>query len=155
MPAPTLRTDIVIAQAAVNTYLAIGNSSSPTSYTAIANIGDITGPGLSAAVVDVTSHSNTDPWRQKITTLLDGGEVTLPCYFVPSSSGDGGHNNASGLENIFTQRTLRKYMIYYPDPAHTTDYFSAYISKFSRKAPVAGVLTADVTFTLTGLPTLS
>lgn len=137
---------------AMNTYLYLGSSAvSPITYGAnpIANVGDYAGPSMSANIVDVTSHSNTDPWRQKITTLLDGGDLTLPCYFIPADT------DHKALLAVFTARELRQYKLVFPDTGHTTWYFDAYISAFRFTEPVAGVVTANVTFTVTGEPTLA
>lgn len=143
------------AQPAINTFLKLGTQGSPQTFTTIANIGDISGPSFSAEVVDVTSHSNGDPWRRKITTLLDGGELTIPLFFIPSSGSPDGHNGTNGLLSVFSNRQLRRYALVFPDAAATTYYFDAYISTFGMKEPVAGVLTADVTFVITGEPILS
>jgi Lambda phage tail tube protein, TTP len=158
---PFILGTIAAAQPAINTLLKIANEGSPILYNTIANVGDLTGPTMMAKVVDVTSHSTGSPWTEKITTLLDGGDITLPLFFVPSSPGsDGqantpfGHDGTNGLLSVFTQRQLRNYSITFPDAAATTYYFEGYVSKFSMKAAVAGVLTADVTFTITGEPTL-
>ena len=150
---------IAQAQAAINTYLKIGNEGSPMIFNTIANIGDLTGPSLSSTIVDVTSHPTGAPWVQRIVTILDNGDIALPLFFIPSSPGsDGtpstpfGHNGSTGLLSVFTQRQLREYSVVFPDPANTTWYMQGYISKFSMKAAVKGVLTADITFSMTGEP---
>ena len=155
---------VVVAQAqpAINTLLKIGNLGSPILFNTIANVGDMSPAfGLKADIVDVTSHSTTVPWRQKITTLLDNGDLSIKLFFIPSSAGtDGqvnqpyGHNGTNGLLSVFTGRQLREYQLVFPDAAATTYYFQAYISKFNIVSKVAGVLEADVTFTLTGQPVL-
>lgn len=149
---------IAAAQPAINTLLKIATAGSPSVYNVIANVGDLTGPTLSGAVVDITSHSTGAPWRQKIVTLLDPGTITLPLFFIPSSPGTNvantpfGHNGTNGLLSIFTSRALENYSLTFPDPAATTYYFQGYVTNFSQTAPVAGVLTAQVTFTFTGEP---
>jgi hypothetical protein len=143
------------ALAAINTVIAIGSQGCPQTFTDIANIGDLEGPSIEAEVVDVTSHSTNNPWRQKIVTLLNAGQITIPLFFIPSSTGDGGHGATSGLLQVFTGRQLRWYRMRFPDTAVTTWYFQAYLSSFSMTAPVAGVETANVTFELTGQPILS
>ena len=153
---------IAQAQPAINTLIKIGNLGSPISFNTIANVGDISPLlGMKADIVDVTSHSTTVPWRQKITTLLDNGDVSFKLFFIPSSAGsDGtpntpyGHDGTNGLLAVFTGRQLREYQLVFPDPVATTYYFQAYISKFNILAKVAGVLEADVTFTTTGQPVL-
>lgn len=152
-----------IAQAtpAINTYLKLGNEGSPMIFNTIANVGDLTGPSMSGVLVDVTSHSTGAPWVQRIVTILDNGDITIPLFFVPSSPGsDGipntpeGHNGTNGLLSVFTLRQLREYSVVFPDAAATTWYMQGYISKFSMKAAVKGVLTADCTFSMTGEPVL-
>ncbi len=152
---------IAQAQPAINTLFKIANEGSPLTFNVIANVGDLTGPTMSGAVVDVTSHSTATPWRQKIVTLLDNGDITLPLYFIPSSAGsDGtpntpeGHNGTNGLLSVFTSRQLREYALTFPDAAGTTWYFQGYITKFSMTAKVAGVLEATCTFTFTSEPIL-
>lgn len=158
---------IAIAIPAIGTLLQVGNGASPEIFNSIANIGDITGPSVAAAVVDVTSHTSVSaPWRQKITTLLDPGTITLPIYYVPSSGGPTGagtfmgHNFASGLGRLFANRGLSpgvpyNWKIQYPDGVPSVDEFQGFIDKYSMKAPVAGVLTADFSITLTGVPSFA
>lgn len=143
-----------IAQPAINTLLKMGNSGSPEVYNQIANVGDITGPGFAAAIVDVTSHSTSIPWRQKVTTLLDGGQLTCKLFFIPN---DAGHKQ---LLRVYMNRgadgqaagTPPQWSLTYPDPAATPVYFTAFISKFAITATVAGVIEAQVTFDVTGEP---
>jgi hypothetical protein len=135
-----------IAFPAINTYLYLGSTASPTVYTnPIANVGDYTGPGMSKQVVDVTSHSAVVPWREKITTLLDGGDLTLPLYFIPDDT------DLQALLTVFLTNGfagIRWYKLLFTDGTFYT--FEASISKWNYKIPVAGVVTVDVTFTITG-----
>ena len=158
---------IAIAIPAIGTLLQVGNGQSPEIFNSIANIGDITGPGVQAAVVDVTSHTAVSaPWRQKITTLLDPGTITMPIYFVPSSgaaSGAGtyeGHNFTSGLGRLFANRGLSpgvpyNWKIIFPDGVPTTYEFQGFIDKYSMDAKVAGVLMANLSLTITGVPSFT
>lgn len=144
----------VAAVASKNTLLQLGSQLSPETWSTIANVNNITGPGLSGNVVDVTSHSTNTPWRQKIVTLLDLGDVVATMFWVPT---DSTHKNAvNGLRYIFVTRSLMTYRLYYPDGAGGTqssfDVFDAYISKLSHVAPVDKVLEMTVTFTGTGAP---
>lgn len=137
-----------IALPAINTFLYLGSTASPPVYgSPVANVGDYTGPGMSKTVVDVTSHSNPNPWRQKITTLIDAGDLALPMYFIPSDS------NMQALMEVFAtngQAGIRWFKLAFSD-GETDWFFQASISKWMLKAPVAHVITVDVTFSLTGL----
>ena len=149
------------ALAAINTLLEIGDGGSPEHFARIANCGDLTGPGISGNVVDVTSHSTGTPWREKVVTLLDPATVGTTLYFIPSSGGPTGtplvigHDGTNGLLSKFTSRVLMNCKLIFPDTASTTYLFQAYLTKFNFKEPVAGVVTADVEFTLTGEPTFA
>ena len=150
--------NIPAALAAEGTLLQIAQSGvSPAIYNTIANVGDITGPSISATVVDVTSHSSAAPWRQKIPTLLDPGTISVKLFFIPASDGSFGvpntpfgHNGTNGLLSVFKARTLNPYAFVFTDG--TTYFFNAYCTKFSQVAMVAGVYEATVEFTVTGTP---
>lgn len=137
-----------IAQPSINTLIQLGNSASPIVYTTVANVGDMTGPTFAAAVVDVTSHSTTVPWREKITTLLDPGQLSFKLYFITDYSP---HRQ---LFAVFANRTLANWRMVFPDQDGTVWFFQAYISKFSVTSTVAGVTEAAVTFELVSQPTL-
>ena len=128
--------------AAAGTLLKMG--STPVT---IAQVYDISGPSMSADTEDVTTHDSSGlPWREKVATLIDAGDVQLSLYFDPDGAT---HKDATGgLLDIFSSRTLEPFEIAFPD---TTDVaFTAYVTQFQPKAPIDGVLTADVTLTISG-----
>jgi len=123
--------------------LAIRTLDSPPQYVDIANTGDYSGPGRSYTVQDVSSHGHRA--RRKITTLLDEGTLDFPLWFIPGAGLETTHTDATnGLQAIFERGDLRAYSLRYNDDPGTAKFFNAYISKFSEKGPVAGVLSADV-----------
>ena len=127
--------------------LALASLDSPSTYQDIANLGDITGPSSSYTVQDVSAHGHRA--RRKITTLLDSGAVSGPLWLIPGAGLEPTHTDATdGLRAIFERGDLRAYSLRYRDTPGTARFFNAYISKFSEKAPVAGVLSADVEFTI-------
>lgn len=123
--------------------LALATLASPSVYTDVANTGDYTGPGRSYTVQDVSAHGHRA--RRKITTLLDEGMVAFPLFFIPGANVEPTHtDHTNGLQAIFERGDLRSYSLRYKDDAGTAKFFNAYVSKFSEKGPVAGVLTGDV-----------
>lgn len=127
--------------------LALASLDSPPVYTEIANLGDITGPGRSYTVQDVSAHGHRA--RRKITTLLDEGVLSVPVWFIPGADVEPTHTDATnGLQAIFERGDLRAYALYYRDTPGTAKFFNAYISKLSEKSPVAGVLSADAEFSI-------
>lgn len=141
-----------IAVAAINTFLKRGNAASPETFATVAQVRSITGPGISGNVVDITTHSATDPWRTKIVTLLDAGTVAFDISFIPT---DATHSHTSGLLADFEARTLRNWQLVFPDLTATTWAFTGYVTKFSNSEPVDGVLTASIEITITGKPTFA
>jgi hypothetical protein len=126
--------------------LALGDLSSPPVYTEVANLGDITGPGRSYTVQDVSAHGHRA--RRKITTLLDEGMLSAPLWFIPAKTGadvEATHtDDTNGLQAIFERGDLRAWALYYRDSVGTAKFFNAYISKMGEKSAVAGVVTADI-----------
>jgi hypothetical protein len=155
------------AQPAINTLLKFGDQASPENFNTVANVGDYNEIlSMTADKVDVTSHSTGVPWSQNIPTLLNGGNVTFPLFFIPSSGaasgGVIGHNFTAGIGKYFVNRgasagqpgTAINMQIVFPDQAATTYNFTGFIYDFKMKAPVKGVLTAEITIGVTSKPTL-
>lgn len=123
--------------------LALASLASPTTYVDVANLGDINGPSSSYTVQDVSAHGHRA--RRKITTLLDSGTLAAPLFFIPGSGLEPTHtNHTDGIQAIFERGDLRAWSLRYRDSLDTAKFFNAFVSKFSEKSPVAGVLTADV-----------
>jgi hypothetical protein len=143
-----------IAIPAINTLLQYGNGNSPEGWTTVANIGDYAGPTMQSTIVDVTSQSTGNYWRQKITTLLDSGTLSAPIYFVPN---DAGHQ---ALLEIFAGRSGNTgnptfWRILFPVAAGSVPWiFTGWLSKFSMKMPVAGVIEASIDITFSGPPNI-
>ena len=142
---------IPAAVAAINTLLKMGNNGSPQTFLTVANVGDITGPTLQTDVVDVTSQSTGVPWSQKFPTLLNAGDLSFPCFFVPNSTSTGSELGHEELLYAFVNRVQHDWQLVFPDVGATTWSFQGWVTKFNMKAPVKGVLTADVMITLTGV----
>jgi Lambda phage tail tube protein, TTP len=145
-----------IAIPAINTLLQYGNGASPEVWTTVANIGDLGGPQMSSTVQDVTSQSTGDYFRRKIQTLLDCGMISAPLYFVP---GDPGHQ---ALLGIYTGRSGNTgnptyWRVLFPVAAGNPQIgyvFTGWLTKFSLKEPVAGVIEAAIEIDLTGPPNI-
>jgi hypothetical protein len=143
-----------IAIPAINTLLQYGNGNSPEGWTTVANIGDYAGPDMQSTIVDVTSQSTGNYWRQKITTLLDSGSLSAPLYFVPN---DPGHQ---ALLEIFAGRSGNTgnatfWRILFPVAAGSVPWiFQGWLSSFKMKMPVAGVIEAAIVITFTGPPNI-
>ena len=119
----------------------------------IAQVTNISGPGLSLDTEDVTSHDSTGDWEEVVGTILRSGEVSLDIVYDPAHAT---HKNASGgLLYDFAQKASNTYTLTFPDSGATEWSFTALVTGFEPGAPVGGALTAAVKLKLTGQPTLA
>lgn len=132
------------------TLLKMGDAASPEVFTTIANLGDIDGPELNSDMEDVTGHDSSGGYEEVIPVgVLSTGEVSFEIRWVPAGST---HGATTGLVADWKNKTKRNFQLVWPNSQ--TWAFAAYVTKFSPKAPVKGVLAADVTIKVTGAPTL-
>lgn len=134
-----------MAVAATGTLLKIGDGGGPETFTTIAEVKDISGPGLTVSTEDTTSH-DANGYRTFIPTLKEVGEVTFDINFDNGAT----QGFASGLYLDAVNRTLRHFQIVIPTTASKTGSFSAYVTGWDMSFPVEGVLTASVTLTVSG-----
>jgi predicted secreted protein len=136
---------------ALGTLLKIGDGGGPETFTTIAEVMSISGPGLTSDTIDVTSHSSTGGFREFIMGLSDGGEVTFTINYNPTQAT---HNATTGLLRDYINRTRRNFKIVFPDGSSTTWSFTGVVTGFSMSAPTDAQLSADVTIKVSGAPTL-
>lgn len=117
-------------------------------YTTIAEVQDITGPSQSLETDEVTNQSSPNQYKEYIATLLDGGEVSFPCNYIP---GDATQDSVTGLLSWMQSRGLQDWKITPPGTlsAHTIT-FSGFVTKWDTKLPVAKHADLEVTIKITG-----
>ena len=118
-------------------------------FVTVAEVKSINGPTMKSDVIDVTTHSSaaSGASREKISSLIDPGEVSFSINLIPSSAGH------KSLIADFTGRVKTNYRQVFPDGGGTIWGWVGFLTQFGTKAEVDGVLEADITYTLTGLPT--
>lgn len=121
-------------------------------FTTIAQVRNISGPGLSLDVEDVTTHDSTGAWEEVVATVLRSGEVTLDLVWDPATPT---HSNGVGLLAVMPRRATRNFKVIFPDTGATTWSFAAEVVSFEPDAPHDGALTASVTLKLSGEVTLA
>lgn len=129
------------------TRLMRGDGAIPEVFTAIADVTNISGPGLSRETLDVTSHDSPDGWMEFLGGLKDPGEVSADINYQPSE-----HDT---LIDDFEDTEPRNYQLVFPDPDTTTWTFPAILTGFEPEAPYDDKLAASLTYKLSGKPTLS
>ena len=134
---------------AFGTQLFRGTSGGGTAY---AQVQSLTGPGLSADVIDVTNMASTNAWEEVVVGILRSGEMSMDIVYDPENAT---HANAgSGLLADFLARASTTFTIVFPDTGATEWTFSAFVTGFEPSMPHDDALTAAVTFKLSGDITL-
>jgi predicted secreted protein len=140
------------ALSAFGSLLKIGDGATPENFTTIAEVADLGGPALKLDAIEVTHHESPGGWRENIGGLLTAGEVTFTLNFIPTEAT---HDASTGLIADMVARTKRNFQLVFPDVGSTTWSFAALVTGFEPKEPIDEKLSADVTLTVTGQPTLS
>lgn len=131
---------------AFGTQLQRGDGAGSETFTAIANVTDITPPGLERETLDVTSHGSPEAWREFIGGLKDGGEVEIEINYDPREH--------DGLIADLNDTAPRNYKVVWPQ--NLGDWaFKAVMKGFEAEAPHADKLAASVTFKVSGKPTIT
>ena len=116
--------------------------------TLIAEVLDISGPEQTADKDEVTNQSSPGFYKEWITTLLDGGDVTFQCNYIP------GDTSQIGLLTALQGRDVEAFTI--DDPSATSQIaFNARLTKWAPKMPFSKKSTLDVTLAVTGEVTVS
>jgi hypothetical protein len=117
-------------------------------YTNIEGAGDITGPTNAMAEVDVTSHSTGIPIKQTVPGLIDLGDISFPCFWIPGDPTQA-PDSPYGLEFLFFNRIVTKWQLVAPDPTHYTRQFHGFIKGLAEDYKVTGVMTRTVQIRIT------
>jgi predicted secreted protein len=124
-----------------------------TNLTTIAQVRDISGPGISRDAPESTARDSTNKWREFIKGFKDGGEVTFDIVFDPDL---GTHDDATGiLADLNDDDTIASWQLTWPDDTPTTWTFNGIVTGFEPTAPYKDTLTASVTIKVSGEPVIA
>jgi hypothetical protein len=129
------------------TLIQIGNGAPTEVFATVGELGDIEGLTVMRETHDASVQ--TSDWKVSIPGLKGMENVKFSINFDPS---DATHDHLTGLIKDVNDGTKRNFRIIFPDPGTTTYQFAAYVVNVAPKAPVDGVLTADVELLPTGDP---
>lgn len=140
------------AKSSFGTYLKIGDGASSETFTTIAEVKDIKGPGLKVNTEDVTSHSSTGGWKEIIGTILEGGKISFAINWLP---GHATQSYSAGLLKDMIAKQLRNFQLVVPAASTLTWTFAAIVTEFTPDLKVKGGQAADVSLEISGAPTLA
>jgi len=122
------------------------------SYTAVANVENISPVGGEGVMDEITAHDSTGGWAEKVATGLfrmNDLELSLVHDLTLAT-----HANASGgLLYNWLNKILVAYKISLPDGMDWA--FDAYISKYQVEAVKDKAMRSKLSLTITGQPTIS
>lgn len=124
-----------------------------TDFDAIANITNVSGPGISRETLDVTAHDSADSYMEFVGSLIDGGEVSCDLNWDPADESLDSANTTEKLLEDFESEDPVDYEIAFPDGAK----FEAplLITGFEPEAPYDDKLAASLSFQVAGKPTFT
>lgn len=131
------------------TLLKLGDGAGSEVFTTIAEVKDISGPQLSRASHDATSHSSSG-WKEKVAGIKDGGTVTFSINWVPNNAT---HDGSTGLLAKFLSTSANNFKIVENTSSPLTWTFAGIVTAFNTSKPVDGIRGGDVTIDITGAVT--
>ena len=139
---------MTIAISSHGTLMSRAPAATPSTFTTIAELQDITPPELSRNEFDATTQNiNIDTY---VLGVMRRGQMSLTLNFLPTN---GTHDHLTGLQYALINNSIDGYKITFPDS--TVWVMSGQVQGIKPKAPVDGKLSADVTFRFSGIMTIS
>lgn len=117
----------------------------PDIWADIAGIRDMSGPGVSGDVVDVTTHDSPSAFREFLKTVIDPGEVSFDLVFDPEDTEGQGK-----LEDESVARTFDLYQVMYNTTNSKIWEFNACVTQLEPNQPVEGEISASISMKLSG-----
>ena len=125
-----------------------GNGASPEVFSAIGEVVSVAGPGLSRDAVDATHYTSPNGYREFISGMRDGGEVSVSMNLTTT--------NLATLKTDFDADTEVNYKIVetFGSPLKTWA-FSGLLTSLEIDRPNEDKVTINATFKISGKPTLT
>jgi len=116
-----------------------------TEWQTIAEVTNISGPGMVRDLIEVTSLDSTDGYREFISGFRDGGNVVLSMNYT-----------RAGLDIFFADfesTVIQNYEIILPDG--TSIEFEGFVQEFPLTIPTDSQITMETTIKVSGPPTIN
>lgn len=136
------------ALSAQGTLIARAPVATPSTFTTIGELRDITPPPLTRNPIETTAHNDVE--EHFVVGIRRKGEMTFQIGYVPDL---GTHDHLTGLTKAWIDGSRDIYKITYPDG--TEWMFSGFVTNIGPSAPVDDGLVADVTIRPTGTMTFA
>ena len=112
----------------------------------IAQVRNISGPGVSANDVDTTCLDSSSNYRTFTCGLLDPGEVTFGLAYDSTSA------THTRLARYMGARLSTTFWVFEGSTAGSKSEFAGYVKGLGREIPLDDLITCDVTVKVSGTP---
>lgn len=136
-----------MATSGIGTVFERGDGEEAEVFAAVANVYNISGPGMTRETIETTTYDSTEGYREKIGGLRDGGSVTFTMNFTKD-----GYNLILG---DFEDDDPVNYKIKFPDADSTIASFSGLVTELPTSIPEGDRITIDVTIEINGKVTIA
>jgi len=116
-----------------------------SAWSAIAEVTNISGPGMTRDLIEVTSLDSTGGYREFIAGFRDGGNVVLSMNYTRASLDE--------FLADFESDVIQNYEIVLPDG--TSIEFEGYVQEFPLTIPTDAQITLEATIKVSGQPTIN
>lgn len=117
----------------------------------IAQLLDVSGPGISTDTIDVTTHDSAGAHREFLAGLVDAGEINLDMVFDHEASQSTPAGTLGLMESKSKDRTTNTWEIRMKGGTNDTyRRFSGIVTSFNPENPVEGSINASATIKLSG-----
>lgn len=114
-------------------------------FTVVPYCQSITGPDETFDTIDVTTHSSAGGYREFITGLADGGELTCTINW------HGDEDTHTALQDALSAREITQFQLYWPTISENNlADFEGYVTGLTRASPTDAQITRDLTIKITG-----
>lgn len=117
-------------------------STDSSSYIEVAKISEIGGPNKSRDTIEVTTLGSVDGYKEFISGLRDGGQVTLSLLYTKS----GYQNINADFENDLNQA----YLIVLPDEDNFSFEFEGLVTELGLTVSTGDAIACDTTIKVSG-----
>jgi predicted secreted protein len=124
----------------------IGNAATPEVFTTVAEVTNITPPGLARDSVDASHEQSPSAWREFIPGMKDGGEVSFDVNFVPGSA------TTLLLLAEMEANPGNKQIVW---PTGEIMSFVGFMTGLEPDTPIDDKMVATATYKVSGQPTLA
>ena len=133
------------------TTIKIGDDGTSETFTAIAEVKDITPPQMSKDSIEVTSQDSTSGFREFIPGWKDAGEVSFEANWLPNAAT---HDGTTGLLASFNDDLNHNWLIVLPTAVSITLAFTGHVTNFEPDLPMEDGAGLSATIKLTGVITI-